>query len=651
MSKFLNQIALSINTKLSVPVLLIFFLTIGLFYVAVEFRTQDMVQQRLQNRAFELAESFAVATEINNSQTNFVRVVNSIGAYADTKILFLLDDSAQYIVASSKNRYSKRKIGQLDDNGLKEQLIEAILIRQHQFLTDETQKNYFVYKLQTITEDEKSMRTMTLFMEIDNSSSEAYVRSITIYFFSTLIGLLTLIVLASYILVRRIILTPIQGLMDSIKATQEYNQPVISYYESEDQMGVLTKVYNELIVDSFSKQLLLTKEKKKSEMALQAKSQFLAMMTHELRTPLNGVIGMSGKLAELVTDPQKQKYLKVIQLSAQQLLAIINDTLDFSKIEADRLTLNNQPFDLVGTVQNVVAMFELPLQQKAVTLNIQLPEQTLPILVGDTVRLSQVLINLLGNAVKFTEWGSINVTIGVVESPQSETFGFTIGVKDSGIGLSEEQTKSLFQEFSQADSSTTRKYGGTGLGLWISKKLIEKMQGKIIVNSELGDGAEFIVHLSLAISEQQSLIKINSPEKIEVIDDSHGPINILLVEDTEINRMVVMAILETHNIHFTVAVNGLEAVNQFKQSKFDLIFMDCLMPIMDGFEASRQIRTFEKERNINHGTPIIALTANALEETRQQCTVAGMDEFLTKPVVPEKLHAAVKKWLKQKPVH
>ena len=229
------------------------------------------------------------------------------------------------------------------------------------------------------------------------------------------------------------------------------------------------KAYNEMILDSFKKQQELTKEREKSEAALLAKSQFLAMMTHELRTPLNGVIGMSGQLDELINEPEQQKYLEVIRLSANQLLNIINDTLDFSKIEADKLSLDIQPFDLIATVRNVVTMFEPQVKQNDVALNFSIPKQPLQIVAGDKIRLTQVVINLLGNAVKFTESGHIDVTIDII-SQNAQTVDFTICVADSGIGLSQEQIALLFSEFTQADSSTTRKYGGTGLGLWISKK-------------------------------------------------------------------------------------------------------------------------------------------------------------------------------------
>ncbi|MCJ8270576.1 MAG: ATP-binding protein [Psychrosphaera sp.] len=641
-----NRFSNSINAKLFVPLLVVFVLAVGFFYVVVQHHSQQMVEKKLSDRAFELAESFAVATGIDSSQSNLVRVINSIGAYDDINKLILLDDSTSIIVAASKNRYTKSAIKALDDPQLQAQLRLAIATMQSTFLDGDYQGHYFAYKMYVLSGDKGKQRTMTLFMDIDVSNTKAFIQSINGFFFTALLGLLTTVALLSFMFIRNIVLAPIYKLVDSIKNTKRQNRPVVSQYASVDELGVLTKVYNELILDSFAKQRELSKEREISEQALLAKSQFLAMMTHELRTPLNGVIGMSGKLAELVNEPTQYKYVEVIQLSAQQLLGTINDTLDFSKIEAGMLVLDIQPFDLIATLKNVVAMFELQLEQKAVALNFQAPEQSLRLLDGDSVRLSQVVINLLGNAVKFTDKGSIDVTVGIV-SQDNATVGLTISVRDSGIGLSAEQIDSLFSEFTQADSSTTRKYGGTGLGLWISKKLIDKMKGKIGVKSEVGEGSDFTIELTLDVSKQTALAQKTVKLSQKPEDYIHSPINILLVEDTEINRMVVMAILDKPNMHFSIAENGLEAVNLFEQSEFDLILMDCLMPVMDGFEASRQIRQIEQQQQRHQQTPIIALTANALEDTRKECLDAGMNEFLAKPIVAELLHQTLEKWIRK----
>lgn len=639
MSLSANRFSASINSKLAWPLLVIFCLVIALFFLTLEYRTRSLVEQKLSSRAVELADTFAVATEINTSNVNFVRVVNSIGAYEDVKVLFLLDDLEKTIVASSKNRYSGTAIAELEDSTLKVQLLNAVEQMQNVFDQDAADHLWFTYKLQSISEDRRRLRRMTLLMEVDVSSSEAYVRSVNVYFFIALMALLTVIALTFYIVVRRYILTPVTRLMASIEQTRKLNRPVVSMYQSDDEMGVLSKVYNELIVDSFNKQRALTAEREKSEAALLAKSRFLAMMTHELRTPLNGVIGMSDQLDKLVEAPKQRKYLSVIQTSANQLLSIINDTLDFSKIEADKLELDIQPLDLMAMMKDITSMFEPRVEQSKVAMSLNFPQQKLPLVDGDRVRISQVVINLLGNAVKFTEKGHIEVSLQVMPVSADE-LDVVVKVTDSGIGMSQPQIDRLFEEFSQADSSTTRKFGGTGLGLWITKKLVEKMCGRIEVQSSLGQGTTFSVHLPLPVSQMASSTTTSSKVEDEQPQSLEG-CRILLVDDTEINRMVVAAILEPLSATVIQAENGQQAVDLYCEEYFDLILMDCLMPVMDGFDASRKIRIWEKQSENARKVPIVALTANALEETRKQCVEAGMDEFLTKPVVPQKLLAVI----------
>lgn len=634
----------TITGKLAIPLLTIFCLVIATFLLSVEYRTQELVAQRLSARAIELADSFAVATESNTSNANFIRVVNSIGAYQDVKALFLIDDRQNKVVAASQNRYRGKQIGQLTETALRAQLNNAVELKKNLFIQDEAEHSWYVYKIQSITEDRRALRSMTLLMEVDISSSEAYIRSINIYFFSALLALLAVIALTFYILVSRYILIPVDRLMDSIRQTKKHDRPMVSMYQSSDEMGVLSKVYNDLIVDSFNKQQALSEEREKSEAAAQAKGRFLAMMTHELRTPLNGVIGMSDQLNKLISHGVQRKYLDVLRTSARQLLSIINDTLDFSKIEADKLELDVQPIVLQETINNVASMFASALADKTVSLRVILPKQKLPTVLVDEVRFSQVLINLVGNAIKFTKEGEVSITLQIT-SQSADNIALKVTVKDSGIGLSEQQQQKLFAEFAQADCSTTRKYGGTGLGLWICKKLVEKMQGSITVSSIPGKGAEFVIELAFEVHTGEACEADAGDTQIET--DFHGQ-KVLVVDDTQINRMVVCAILQPLGLEFDVAENGEQAVKMHQQYQYDLILMDCLMPVMDGFDACRLIRAAEKEQNADKPVPVIALTANALEDTREQCEQAGMDEFLTKPVIPEILIKSLKTWLSSK---
>lgn len=646
MKWFTTRVTSSIYIKLIFPIVVSFLLAIAGFYVVVEHSTDTLVSEKLNSRAYELAESFVVATEINHVRANFIRVINSIGAYEDIKMLFLMDDSTGQIIASSRNQYIGKVIRSVADSSLRQSLLTAVNSPSDYFWDTESGQHYFAYKTQLMSENKSSLRECTVFMEIDISSSENYIASISFYYITTLLAIVSILTIVQFIFVRKAVLRPIFQLVDSIKQTKKNNAPVISQYKSKDQIGVLTQVYNELILDSFQKQLQLAEAREKSVASSQAKSQFLAMITHELRTPLNAVIGMSNKLNEKVSDGDERRYVKVIQSSANQLLSIINDTLDFSKIEVNKLTLHIQPFDLLEAVRSVVNMFEMQLEQQPVNMIFSYPQQKLPLVEGDSVRLIQVVVNLIGNSIKFTEQGSIEVTL-FIEQQTDKQLIFFIKVKDSGIGLTQAQQKTLFEEFSQADSPTTRKYGGTGLGLWIGKNIIEKMNGQITVDSQIGQGAAFRISLSLPVVEKEKAVELSSNHP-EADINTLGPTNILLVESTEINRMVVMAILDFENVHFHIADNGQQAVEAFAQKTFDLILMDCLMPTMDGFEVSRAIRKMEKQyvNNDNiiedaNGIPIIAIIASVLENTKQQCIESGIDEFLTKPIIPEKLRRSV----------
>ena len=637
-----KQLTHSVNAKLSVPILVVFVLALLGFTLTAQIQSTRMVETQVKQRALELAESFAVATEINSLPANFVRVVNSIGAHSDVIGVFLVDDRTRQIIAASKNRYIDDSIEGLDDPALQKLLSDALQYGGSEQAFKRNERYHFAYKVQAIAEDEKSLRALTLSVELDISAIEAYVRQINSQFYITLVSLLAFLALASYFLIRTIVLKPVYQLVGAIKHTQSSGTPVQSAYQSSDEMGVLTGAYNEMIEDNFRKQHQLAEERQKSEEALQAKSRFLAMMTHELRTPLNGVIGMSQRLDELIVDEQKREYLNIIQLSAGQLLAVINDTLDFSKIEADRLELDIQPFSLNQVLDNLVAMFKQQLTDKPVELVARLPDTPLPKLMGDSTRVNQVVLNLLSNAVKFTEQGEVTLELKVDEAGQGR-MSFTLIVADTGIGLSDKQQQGLFSEFTQAESSTTRKYGGTGLGLWICRKLVEKMGGSIDVNSVEGEGAQFVISLSMMTAREEQ------PEPKAIPSDNVSntfvrPLRVLLVEDIEINRMVVMAMLNHDLVTLDVATNGEEAVSAFRQANYDVILMDCLMPVMDGFEASRQIRGLEQAGDSELTTPIIALTANAMEETRQQCLQAGMNDFLTKPVVAADLVKLILHW-------
>lgn len=383
-----------------------------------------------------------------------------------------------------------------------------------------------------------------------------------------------------------------------------------------------------------------------AEAASHAKSTFLANMSHELRTPMNGVMGMVDMALRRATDPQQIDWLNKSRSSAQHLLAVINDILDLSKIEADRLTLESIHFKFGEVLDNLISLLGHKAQEKQIELLVDLaPEVPRMAFLGDPLRLGQILLNLTGNALKFTDRGSITVRARLLEDHPEDVL-MRIEVTDTGIGISAEQQQRLFTAFEQADGSMTRKYGGTGLGLVITKRLVQLMGGEIVVTSTLGQGSTFWFTVRLgkstdAVPPAPTFTRKSADERL--IDEYAGT-RILLAEDEPINQEVSRGLLEDAGLIVDLAEDGLQAVALAKQNTYALILMDMQMPNLNGIDATQAIRA----DSLNRHTPILAMTANAFDEDRQICIDAGMNDHIGKPVDPDKLHETLLGWLERR---
>ena len=371
----------------------------------------------------------------------------------------------------------------------------------------------------------------------------------------------------------------------------------------------------------FEKQLEIAREN--AEQSLETRKLFLANISHEIRTPINAISGMSGILADTDISETQKQYVKAIQSSSKSLMVIVNDILDMSKLESGKFSADFIPFDIRSIVDPLYTSYLLRTDEKGISFNIDYPKDMPRWVFGDPTRLGQILNNLISNAIKFTDKGSVSLKINFEKKGKLNDFCFT--VTDTGIGIDREKLKTIFEFFSQEDNTITRRFGGTGLGLAISKSIAELLGGEIKVESEKNVGSTFKFSLTMPeAAEQEKNVAV-------ALSDLTGK-NVLIVEDNELNRFLAVTILKKWNANIHIAENGEEAVAAVKNKEIDIVLMDIQMPVMDGVAASIAIRN-----ELNSNVPIIALTANALESEKEKCWQAGMNEYITKPYNPNYL--------------
>jgi PAS domain S-box-containing protein len=376
-----------------------------------------------------------------------------------------------------------------------------------------------------------------------------------------------------------------------------------------------------------------------------AKEQFLANISHEIRTPINGIAGMANLLSQNPSPEERETYLNAIRHSAENLKVIINDILDLAAIASGKLKFEKIPFNIQDLLPSLITTFAFQAKEKRVDLKYAIADKLNRILLGDPVRLNQILINLISNAVKFTHNGFISVSCDV-ERMQKDICWVRIEVTDSGVGIPQEKLTTIFESFSQADASVTRKYGGSGLGLTIVKQLVELQDGKITVRSEEHSGSTFIVLMPYTVGKTKAFTQPPAKSKVTVKTSLIKQLNVLLVEDNDINRLYAKSILKNWHCQADIAENGLVAIEKVKNNTYDIVLMDVQMPVMDGYEATKAIRQMDSPMR---DVPIIALTANATKKDVELCLASGMNDYLPKPFTPEDLQRKIFEDLKIEP--
>ncbi len=400
-----------------------------------------------------------------------------------------------------------------------------------------------------------------------------------------------------------------------------------------DNLFELAVFIKKLLIYQQGIEIQLRKAKDDADKASDAKTEFLSMMSHELRTPLNGIVAMTYLMQQEDLSPEMLENLKILQFSTENLNVLINDILDFSKIEAGKVELESIEFNFKDLLTNIKKSIEVHAASKEVEIDLQFDENIPEHLIGDPLRMSQIMNNLVNNAVKFTDNGRITI-IARLNSFANGSVAIDVSVRDTGIGIAKENLLRIFEKFAQADKQITRRFGGTGLGLGITKKLLELHDSKIMVQSEVGKGSNFYFTINLKTAVQPNMVL----RKEEVFDEQNlRGTRVLLVEDYPINIKIATRFLEKWGMNYDTAANGRIAVEKLSQNDYQIVLMDLLMPEMDGYTATENIRKFDKK------TPIIALTASVLN-TQDRVYEVGMNGFVTKPFNPKELYQKINKY-------